>query len=112
MIRLLKRRALASQVPESPEQLLPLFTRQYAISKHLSDPRIDHINGPPGSDLAVILSSGDVPDPAVSECLDAHGGVFLRKPFLPKALLKLVESELQSRRSVGRKTGDAPGSGA
>jgi two-component system cell cycle sensor histidine kinase/response regulator CckA len=49
------------------------------------------------SDLAVILSSGDVPDPAVSERLRKHGGVFLRKPFLPKALLHLVESELQAR---------------
>ena len=63
------------------------------------------------SDLAVILSSGDVPDSAVSECLEAHGGVFLRKPFLPKALLKLVESELQARRSVGSSARGGPESG-
>jgi len=53
------------------------------------------------SDLAVILSSGDAPDSAVSERLEKHGGVFLRKPFLPKALLHLVESELQSKHRAG-----------
>lgn len=54
------------------------------------------------SDLAVILSSGDAPDPALSACLETHGGAFLRKPFLPKALLQLVESELRAKHSVRR----------
>jgi DNA-binding NtrC family response regulator len=54
------------------------------------------------SDLVVILSSGDAPDPSVRDQLETHGGTFLRKPFLPKALLQLVESELQAKRAVAR----------
>jgi DNA-binding NtrC family response regulator len=64
------------------------------------------------SDLAVIVSSGDTPDPAVSERLEAHGGVFLRKPFLPKAMLKLIESELHARHPAGHSGRSGPGSGA
>lgn len=64
------------------------------------------------SDLAVIVSSGDTPGPAVSERLEAHGGAFLRKPFLPKAMLKLIESELQVRHPAGYSGRSGPGSGA
>lgn len=49
-------------------------------------------------DLMVILSSGDEPDPSLAARIRDHGGVFLRKPFLPKALIELVESGLASRR--------------
>ena len=55
-------------------------------------------------DLAVILSSGDAPDQALRERLEAYGGAFLRKPFLPKALLKLLESEIEAKCPAGRST--------
>ena len=64
------------------------------------------------SDLAVILSSGDIPGLAESERLEAHGGAFLRKPFLPKAMLKLIESELQAKHPAGHAGRSSPGSGA
>ena len=49
-------------------------------------------------DLMVILSSGDEPNDEMSARIEEYGGVFLRKPYLPKALIKLVESELAARR--------------
>ena len=49
-------------------------------------------------DLMVILSSGDEPEDSLSARIREHGGVFLRKPFLPKALIELVESGLAARR--------------
>lgn len=54
------------------------------------------------ADLVVVLSSGDVPAPDVVERIKRHGGVFLRKPFLPKALLELLETRLESRRNPER----------
>jgi two-component system cell cycle sensor histidine kinase/response regulator CckA len=48
------------------------------------------------SDLAPILSSGDVLDSNLRDELEAHGGTFLRKPFVPKALLSVVTRTLEA----------------
>lgn len=48
-------------------------------------------------DLMVVLSSGDEPADDLAVRIREHGGVFLRKPFLPKALIELVESGLAAR---------------
>ena len=47
--------------------------------------------------LVVILSSGDTPDDSIAERVQRHGGVFLRKPFLPNDLIELIESGLANR---------------
>lgn len=49
-------------------------------------------------DLVVILSSGDSPEPELVARLKTHGGAFLRKPFLPKALIELLRSRIEAGR--------------
>jgi DNA-binding response OmpR family regulator len=49
------------------------------------------------SDLVVVLSSGDSPEPELIARLKSHGGAFLRKPFLPKVLIELLETQLEAR---------------
>ena len=53
-------------------------------------------------DLAVILTSGDALPEDLEEKLTSIDGNFLRKPFLPKALLRLVEG-------VGKAAKASPG---
>ena len=48
--------------------------------------------------LVVVFVSGDEPEYALAEKIELHGGVFLRKPFLPTALLELVVQGLAARR--------------
>jgi DNA-binding NtrC family response regulator len=48
--------------------------------------------------LMVVFVSGDEPDYALAKKIQLHGGVFLRKPFLPTALLELVVQGLAARR--------------
>ncbi len=52
------------------------------------------------SNLAVVLSSGDVLDARVSELLTRCDGEFLHKPYLPKALLEMVERVLEKKRET------------
>ncbi len=52
------------------------------------------------ADLALIVSSGDIPRPAMKARMDAHGAVFLRKPFLPKALLELLDTRIEAAREA------------
>ncbi len=44
-------------------------------------------------DLEVILTSGDALPEALEEALASIGGRFLRKPFAPKALLRLIQRD-------------------
>jgi DNA-binding NtrC family response regulator len=44
-------------------------------------------------DLDVILTSGDVLPAPLEEILTRIGGRFLRKPFVPKALLRLLDEK-------------------
>lgn len=48
------------------------------------DPLLSRIAGL-GEDVGVVLNSGDELPPALRDRLEALGGVFLRKPFSPKA---------------------------
>ena len=52
----------------------------------------------PGLGVGVVFVSGDEPEYALAEKMQLHGGVFLRKPFLPTALVKLVVQGLAARR--------------
>ncbi len=54
---------------------------------------IDHILAA-RDDLAIVFASGDVPNPEISAKIKSCGAAFLRKPFLPRALLDLVERGL------------------
>ncbi len=65
---------------------------------------MDHMVSARG-DLVVILSSGDDPEPAIAEKLKSQGGAFLRKPYLPKAMLKLLETQLDAKRQSRRERG-------
>ncbi len=58
------------------------------------------------SDLALVLASGDVPPPEIEEEMEAHGGLFLRKPFVPKALLRILDDAFanQGRRPAEGKS--------
>ena len=47
-------------------------------------------------DLVVVLTSGDIPEPALTAKIKECGGVFLRKPFLPKSLLAALKAGLDS----------------
>ncbi len=51
-------------------------------------------------DLAVVLSSGDLLSDELREQLRSCNGVFLRKPFLPKGLLRVVQELLPSGRAT------------
>jgi len=53
-------------------------------------------------DLGVVLTSGVSPPAELRARLDAHGGIFLQKPFGPDALLHAVEQALCGRRPPGR----------
>jgi len=50
-------------------------------------------------DLGLVLVSGDQPPAALTARLEAHGGIFLRKPFAPRALLESVASLRAGSRS-------------
>ena len=52
------------------------------------------------SDLALVLSSGDILDEKLRTKLESHGGTFLRKPFVPRTLLSVVSANLEARRKV------------
>ena len=52
----------------------------------------------PGLGVGVVFVSGDEPEYALAEKIELHGAVFLRKPFLPTALVKLVVQGLAARR--------------
>ncbi len=52
-------------------------------------------------DLALILSSGDMLDPEIFSRIESQGGVFLRKPFLPRVLLDLVDRGLEAKSAGG-----------
>ena len=56
---------------------------------------LDHI-AKRRTDLALVVSSGDQPSDEITEQMKPYGGVFLRKPFLPKDLLYVVESRLNA----------------
>ncbi len=58
-------------------------------------------------DLALIVSSGDVPGSSMKTRMETHGAVFLRKPFLPKALIELVEARIGARRNSPGEPGRA-----
>jgi len=47
-------------------------------------------------DVPVVLTSGDDLEGSLRRRLDACGGVFLRKPFLPKLLLRTVQERLSA----------------
>jgi DNA-binding NtrC family response regulator len=59
-------------------------------------------------DLDVILTSGDVLSESLEEILNRIGGRFLRKPFVPKALLRLLEDTGKPDADV---VGDSTGPG-
>ena len=51
-------------------------------------------------DIALILSSGDILDDNIRQKMEAHDGLFLRKPFVPKALLHAVTTKLEASRKL------------
>ena len=57
-------------------------------------------------DLEVILTSGDVLSSQLEELLNRIGGRFLRKPFVPKTLLRLLDEtngpEVTASTAVGQ----------
>ncbi len=58
--------------------------------------------------LEVVLISGDALPESLEQALSARGGRFLRKPFAPKALLRLVaESSGEQRVQRDREAGTA-----
>ena len=52
-------------------------------------------------DLPVVLASGDQPPEAISAQLHEIGGVFLRKPFPPPALLCALEEAQEASAKIG-----------
>jgi DNA-binding NtrC family response regulator len=50
---------------------------------------------------AVVLTSGHLPEEPVREILEEWGGVFLPKPFAPRALLRALDQALAARRPDG-----------
>ncbi|MBW2272547.1 MAG: response regulator [Deltaproteobacteria bacterium] len=50
--------------------------------------------------VPVVLTSGDTIDDAIRTQVEARGGVFLRKPFSPKLLLKIVQDLLAAVRGA------------
>ncbi|MFK7897156.1 MAG: response regulator [Myxococcota bacterium] len=54
-------------------------------------------------ELAVVVMSGDALPEALSEALDAAGGVFLRKPFVPRTLIRFLdEVRLEAPAGAGK----------
>lgn len=51
--------------------------------------------------LEVVLISGDALPESLEQALSARGGRFLRKPFAPKALLRLVAESSGAPRAQG-----------
>jgi DNA-binding NtrC family response regulator len=62
-------------------------------------------------DLDVILTSGDVLSPSLEGILSRIGGRFLRKPFAPKALLRLLDEKAGNEVSESPASGQAAGPG-
>ncbi len=54
------------------------------------------------SDIGVVLVSGDQLAPGLADWIDSHGGLFLRKPFRPAALVDAVRTALDVGRSSPR----------
>ncbi len=50
---------------------------------------------PDHPDLHLVMASGDQLADELREKLDGQGGVFVRKPFVPKAILQVVDRMLQ-----------------
>jgi DNA-binding response OmpR family regulator len=50
----------------------------------------------------LVMVSGDALDPALASRVEALGGCFLRKPFLPDALLEAVRSQARPAAGVAR----------
>lgn len=65
---------------------------------------MDHMIAARG-DLVLILSSGDSPEPELIARLKSNGGAFLRKPFMPKVLIELLETRLEARHQPKPDTG-------
>ncbi len=57
-------------------------------------------------DLAVVVTSGDIPSREVNELLARCGGEFLGKPFVPKALTDALETSLAGVRSRAGEAND------
>lgn len=45
-------------------------------------------------DVRVIVTSGDAPGDSLRDLIVEHDGLFLRKPFSPRALLRLIEEAI------------------
>ena len=57
-----------------------------------------------------VVASGDDPPPALAAELQRIGGHFLRKPFVPKQLIRLVH-ELSAKPAAAGRASIAPGPG-
>jgi DNA-binding NtrC family response regulator len=62
-------------------------------------PRVLHEVTPRASDIAVVLVSGDHLAADLVAWIERHGGRFLRKPFLPVALVDTVRSGMDAVRT-------------
>ncbi len=60
-------------------------------------------------DVRVIVASGDEPPASLTAELDRIGGSFLRKPFLPRALLRLLDAERGAGRAPAASHTNGPG---
>ena len=62
------------------------------------------------SDLKIIMMSGDVLPENLESKLAEIGGSFLRKPFVPRSLLRLIGVEPEAQRTAKASTGSISGS--
>jgi DNA-binding response OmpR family regulator len=73
-----------------------------AIQPHGAGPVIASVASQ-SEPIGLVVVSGDLLDPDLQAPLEACGGIFLHKPFAPKALLDAVESAVVRCRSSERR---------
>jgi len=103
VVRVLERAGFAVLQASDGDAALDILAKQIAELKIVI---LDVIIPPRGAEevlgrivearpeLPVVLASGDQLAPELQQRLSAGTGIFLRKPFLPKALLREVEALL------------------
>ena len=105
VLRVLERDGFEVRTAATAAEGLELFRRQQAeIDLTLLDVQLPDMGAgallpllvEARPDLRLILTSGADLPPELTTSMNAIGGRFLRKPFVPKALLRLVREALAS----------------
>ena len=84
-------RVLAAHADEIDALVLDVIVPPAGVDPLLS--RMESLR----DDVGVVLTSGDELRPVLKRRLEALGGVFLRKPFSPAALLTAVRTAIRGR---------------